>query len=409
MAKKFTTDKKIYLKPISPTKLVDGAGNEYKCPKDNVSKERVARAFKEGDRAVKIMDKDGTLTMGTVDIKYFESGPNAYKGPDWDMLNALRVNKVGNNIKLPKAQVELMQFISTSESLKPKSLFMEGTKWKFLVRSAMRGKNIMMTGPAGCGKTMAAKSLTNTLERPNFYFNLGATQDPRATLIGNTHFNKKDGTFFSEALFVKAIQTEGAIILLDELSRAHPEAHNILMTVLDEGQRYLRLDEAEGAPTIKVADGVTFVATANIGNEYTATRVMDRALLDRFIIVEMDVLGYDEEVELLKFLFPLVNNKDIESVASIVSDTRNELKGEMPRLSTHISTRSSVEMVSLIYDGFNLAEASEVCIYPLFDNAGGIDSERTFIKQIVQKYIPQDNTDEDLFNTEDIDDNSDNE
>jgi len=407
MAKKFTTDKKIYLKPISPTKLVDGAGNEYKCPKDNVSKERVARAFKEGDRAVKIMDKDGTLTMGTVDIKYFESGPNAYKGPDWDMLNALRVNKVGNNIKLPKAQVELMQFISTSESLKPKSLFMEGTKWKFLVRSAMRGKNIMMTGPAGCGKTMAAKSLTNTLERPNFYFNLGATQDPRATLIGNTHFNKKDGTFFSEALFVKAIQTEGAIILLDELSRAHPEAHNILMTVLDEGQRYLRLDEAEGAPTIKVADGVTFVATANIGNEYTATRVMDRALLDRFIIVEMDVLGYDEEVELLKFLFPLVNNKDIESVASIVSDTRNELKGEMPRLSTHISTRSSVEMVSLIYDGFNLAEASEVCIYPLFDNAGGIDSERTFIKQIVQKYIPQDNTDEDLFNTEDIDDSID--
>jgi nitric oxide reductase NorQ protein len=409
MAKKFTTDKKIYLKPTSPIKLIDGAGNEYKCPKDTTSRERVARAFNEGDRAVKIMDKDGVLTMGTVDINYFETGPNAYKGKDWDKLNDLKINKVGNNIKLPKAQVELMQFISTSESLKPKSLFMEGTKWKFLVRSAMRGKNIMMTGPAGCGKTMAAKSLTNTLERPNFYFNLGATQDPRATLIGNTHFNKKDGTFFSEALFVKAIQTEGAIILLDELSRAHPEAHNILMTVLDEGQRYLRLDEAEGAPTIKVADGVTFVATANIGNEYTATRVMDRALLDRFIIVEMDVLGYDEEVELLKFLFPLVNNKDIESVASIVSDTRNELKGEMPRLSTHISTRLSVEMVSLIYDGFNLAEASEVCIYPLFDNAGGIDSERTFIKQIVQKYIPQDNTDEDLFNTEDIDDNSDNE
>ena len=97
-----------------------------------------------------------------------------------------------------------------------------------------------MTGPAGCGKTMAAKSVVNALERPDFYFNLGATQDPRATLIGNTHFNKEDGTVFSEALFVKAIQTENAVILLDELSRAHPEAHNILMTVLDEGQRYLR-------------------------------------------------------------------------------------------------------------------------------------------------------------------------
>ncbi len=404
MAKaKITTDKKIYLQPISATKLVDGKGNEFKCPKDNVSKERVGRAFKEGDRAIKIMDKEGILTMGTVDIKYFHTGPNVYRGDDWEQLNTLKINSTPNGVELPSEQVELMQFIATSNELKPKSLFMAETKWKFLVRSAMRGKNIMMTGPAGCGKTMAAKTLTNSLDRPHYYFNLGATQDPRATLIGNTHFNKEDGTFFSEALFVKAIQTEGAIILLDELSRAHPEAHNILMTVLDEGQRYLRLDEADGAPTIKVAKGVTFVATANIGNEYTATRVMDRALLDRFIIVEMDVLNHEEEVDLLSMLFPLVDIKQIDSVAAIVNDTRKELNSEMPRISTHISTRSSVEMVSLIYDGFTLAEAAEVTVYPLFDNAGGIDSERTFIKQVVQKYIPSDSTDEDLFNTEDVD------
>ena len=145
-----------------------------------------------------------------------------------------------------------------------------------------------MTGPSGCGKTMAAKSLINALDRPQFYFNLGATQDPRASLIGNTHFAKDTGTYFSESLFVKAIQTENAVILLDEISRAHPEAWNILMTVLDQGQRYLRLDEADGAPTINVAEGVSFIGTANIGNEYTSTRVMDRALLDRFVVIEMD-------------------------------------------------------------------------------------------------------------------------
>ena len=44
MAKRATTAKKIYLKPISPTKLVDGNGTEFNCPKDtqsNVPSKRV--------------------------------------------------------------------------------------------------------------------------------------------------------------------------------------------------------------------------------------------------------------------------------------------------------------------------------------------------------------------------------
>ena len=309
-------------------------------------------------------------------------------------------------VDVPAEQVELMQFIQKSPELRPEVMKMTDIKWKYLMRCAMRGKNIMMTGPAGCGKTMAAKSVVNALERPDFYFNLGATQDPRATLIGNTHFNKEDGTVFSEALFVKAIQTENAVILLDELSRAHPEAHNILMTVLDEGQRYLRLDEAEGAPTIKVARGVTFIATANIGNEYTATRVMDRALIDRFIIVEMDVLAKTEEAELLRYLYPNLDTESIDAISGIVADTRTEISTEAPRISTHISTRASVEMAGLIYDGFTIEEAAMVLIYPQYDNAGGLDSERTFVKQIVQKYIPTDANTDDLFNVEDSEDSA---
>ena len=83
-----------------------------------------------------------------------------------------------------------------SVNLKPIELVMTDLKWKYLVRSAVRAKNIIMTGPAGCGKTMAAKSLVKALDRPDFYFNLGATQDPRATLIGNTQFDSKNGTYF---------------------------------------------------------------------------------------------------------------------------------------------------------------------------------------------------------------------
>ena len=306
-----------------------------------------------------------------------------------------------SSVDVPTDHAEVLNFIHSSYNLKPTGLVMKELKWKYLVRSAVRGKNILMTGPAGCGKTMASKSLVNSLDRPDFYFNLGATQDPRATLIGNVHFDKKKGTFFSEALFVKAIQTPNAVILLDELSRAHPDAWNILMTVLDEGQRYLRLDESDGQQTINVAEGVTFVATANIGNEYTSTRVMDKALMDRFIIVEMDVLNSEEEHGLLQYMFPHVESELLKSVAEIATQTRGESKSEAGRLSTGISTRTSVEIAGLLYDGFGLDEAAEVTVYPQFSDDGGLESERTYVKQLVQKYI-SDGSSEDLFNEEEV-------
>ena len=300
-------------------------------------------------------------------------------------------------VDVPVEHAETMSFIHSSFKLKPKTLKMNELKWKYLVRSAVRGKNIMMTGPAGCGKTMAAKSLVIALDRPDYYFNLGATQDPRSTLVGNTHFDKQNGTYFSESLFVKAIRTPNAVILLDELSRAHPDAWNILMTVLDSNQRYLRLDEADGAETVSVAEGVTFVATANIGNEYTSTRVMDRALMDRFTIVEMDLLKREEEVELLQLMFPHVPEAALEAVSSIADMTRIEANSENPRIGSGISTRTTVELSGLLYDGFELKDAAEVSIYPQYDATGGADSERTFVKQIVQKFISDGSSDE-LFN-----------
>jgi len=308
-------------------------------------------------------------------------------------------------IEVPEGHHEVIEFIRDSYKLKPDGLIMNELKWKYLIRSAVRGKNIMMTGQAGCGKTMAAKALVKSLDRPEYYFNLGATQDPRSTLIGNVHYNKVDGTYFSESLFVKAIQTPNAVILLDELTRAHPDAWNILMPVLDQGQRYLRLDEADGQKTIMVANGVTFIATANIGNEYTATRQLDKALMDRFTVIEMDLLNQKEELGLLKYMFPTVDETELSNVSNITNLTRVEAVAENARITSGVSTRTSVEIAGLMFDGFSLLEAADITIYPQYDNTGGVDSERTFVKQIVQKFITDDSGEE-LFTEHDMESES---
>jgi len=270
----------------------------------------------------------------------------------------------------------------------PHGLVLSDLKWKYLCRSVEKGRNILIVGPSGCGKTMCAQSVAAAYRDPKkfFVFNLGATQDPRGYLIGNTHFRPDCGTYVSTSLFVEAIQVPNAVILLDEISRGHFDAWNILMSVLDERQKYLRIDEHPDSPTIQVADGVCFIATANIGNEYTATRVLDRGLLDRFTnIIEMEPLSLADEMKLLNDLY--CNIPGIEPIATIASFTRNEVQKDTSKLSVILSTRSTKEMASMLVDGFTLAEIAEVCIYPLYSPAGGVQSQRTFMKQLVQRYL----------------------
>ena len=296
----------------------------------------------------------------------------------------------------------IQEKIQTSPSLRPENLIISDVKWKYLVRSVLRGNNLMITGPAGCGKTLAVSTVAKAMERPFFYFNLGATQDPRSSLIGNTHFNKDTGTYFADSTFVRAIQTEGAVLLLDELSRAHPEASNILMTVLDETQRYLRVDESPSSPVVEVAKGVSFLATANIGVEYTGTREMDRALKDRFMILEMDVLTKEQQASLIKQVCPTISESVINILTGIYNQIQNEVESGSGKISTGISTRTILAASSLICDGFSIKDSIEVCVFPYFSNDGGLDSERTYVRQIVQKFIPDEHLkDDNMFNEKD--------
>ena len=90
-----------------------------------------------------------------------KNGKFHWKRWDGEVTQNTSNNNASSTVEVPTDHEEVLNFIHSSYSLKPKMLMMSELKWKYLVRSGVRGKNIMMTGPAGCGKTMAAKSFVN--------------------------------------------------------------------------------------------------------------------------------------------------------------------------------------------------------------------------------------------------------
>jgi len=308
--------------------------------------------------------------------------------------------EINKNVDLSHLGITIIksekQIKSQNMKEKPQDFIISDLKWKYLTFCIEKSKNLMFVGPSGTGKTQVVYKVAEALDRRVFYFNLGSTQDVRSALIGNTYF--KEGTYFEESAFVSAIKTPNAVVLLDEISRANPEAWNILMPVLDVNLRKLRLDEKENSPTIDVANGVSFIATANIGFEYTSTRILDKALADRFNIVEMDVLDKEQEMQLLFMKFPDIQAADNEILCDISDKIKKECSSSNPKISSIISTRTLLEAAEMKINGFSIEDIAQLIIYPQYPNDEGIDSERTFVQQIIQKYV-QKGDKKDLFVT----------
>jgi len=279
---------------------------------------------------------------------------------------------------------EIIELIANAGKLKPSFLKMESESWKLLVRSALRGKNVLMLGDKGEGKTMACHALKNALGRPFFPFNFGNMQDAQTALIGKTHLDMKTGTYFNKSEFVKAITTPGAIILCDELSRISEDASNICFSVFDPNQRYLRLNESSTNEIIEVAEGVCFVATANIGFQYTGTHKLDAAMFDRWVKIEVDQLSKADRVAILERLFPDLTEYIVETIAEVADKIRQNYYSDDPKVTNTFSTRMCITLAELIYDGFTFMSAIEKTVYPEYSADGGNESERTVVKQIVQ-------------------------
>ena len=294
--------------------------------------------------------------------------------------------KIGEPGSSSDEKVSFYDSVSKDPLLSPPTssgdgFYMTPDSWAMLTRNVKRHINTMILGASGCGKTSCIKVLSERLGLDLHIFDMGSMIDPVSSLLG-VHRLEKGESIFDYAKFTRVIQ-EPCIILLDELNRAPQSAMNILFPCLDD-RRSLSIEIAcgKGVRDIKIHPEVTFIATANVGAEYSGTNSMDRALMNRFFALE---LGYIPSVEESKVLEKRTGIKSDTSktIVKIANTIRNlYTKSEV---SVSPSIRETLSIAELISDGWPLSNAMQAVYLPLFEGTTS-DGERGIIYKTLTSF-----------------------
>ena len=255
--------------------------------------------------------------------------------------------------------------------------YISDRNWNLLLRNIITKTNTMLVGPTGTGKTELVRLACSKLGIECNDFDMGSMHDAISEMLG-VHRLDSNGSVFDYAHFTEVIQRPG-VVLLDELSRAPVTTNNILFPCLDCRRRLpVEMAGCKDTRDIKVHPDCVFIATANIGAEYTGTMTIDRALKGRFFPMELSFMPPEEEAQVL------INRFGIrKSDATNIVDTANQIrdiarKGE---LSDSVSTRETLMAASLTRDGWSVTEALELTFLPLFEGTV-TEGERSIVAKI---------------------------
>ena len=259
--------------------------------------------------------------------------------------------------------------------------YIEQKRWNVLVRNILKHKNTMLVGPTGTGKTDVIIRICKALNIPCRIYDMGAMMDPLTDLLGS-HRLENGSSKFDYAKFVKDVQEPG-VILLDELSRAPQMTNNILFPCLDDRRTLpIEIADSNSAREVKVHPECVFIATANIGSEYSGTNDIDAALENRFMMIQVDYLPKTIEAQVLEIRTGC-DEKSALKIASIANAIRDRyLDGS---LSKTISTRETIACAEFVVDGFSILDAVNFSFCEKFPKYGD-NSEYDTVKKLIMGF-----------------------
>ena len=178
------------------------------------------------------------------------------------------------------------------------------------------GKNVLLKGPTGAGKTKFAETLSNLFSQPMFSVNCSVDLDAESLLGFKTlaYEGDKQVIDFVSGPVINAMKY-GHFLYIDEVNMAKPETLPLINGVLDYRRTITNPFTNE---VITAKEGFNVIAAINEG--YVGTVPLNEALKNRFIVIEVPYIEGEQLKQLIQTNTQLKDERTIELFVKLSGD-----------------------------------------------------------------------------------------
>ncbi|WP_430786652.1 AAA family ATPase [Virgibacillus flavescens] len=178
------------------------------------------------------------------------------------------------------------------------------------------GKNILLKGPTGAGKTKFAETLSYLFNQAMFSVNCSVDLDAES-LMGFKTLVYEDGKQVIDFVPgpVTSAMNNGTFLYIDEINMAKPETLPLINGVLDYRRTITNPFTNE---IITATENFNVIAAINEG--YVGTVPLNEALKNRFIVIDVPYIQGEQLKELIQANTNLTNETLIDLFVTLSSD-----------------------------------------------------------------------------------------